>query len=481
MDLRKIKKLIDLLEESNLAEIEIKEGEESVRLSRIPTGVAVAAPAAALEVRSPAPAAPAPAPMPMSSPTESSTGGHKAGAELPPGHVVRAPMVGTYYSAPGPDKPVFVSVGKVVKAGETLGIIEAMKMFNPIEADVAGTVVAILCARAASRSSSTSRCSSSAEQEARAAASREPANARRPAGRWAGRTNWETNMLDKVVIANRGEIALRILRACHAMGIRTVAVHSTVDRNLKHVAMADESVCIGPPASTDSYLNMASIIAAAEVTDAQAIHPGYGFLSENADFAERVEQSGFIFIGPKADTIRLMGDKVEAIRAMKAAGVPCVPGSGGPLGEDIVENTKIAREIGYPVIIKAAGGGGGRGMRVVHAEGSLKTSIETTKSEAKAAFGNGEVYMEKLWRIRATWRSKCWPTARATRSTWANATARCSAATRKWSRKRRRRASPPNSARRSARSASRPASASATAAPARSSSCTRTDASTSSR
>ena len=203
-------------------------------------------------------------------------------------------------------------------------------------------------------------------------------------------------MLDKVVIANRGEIALRILRACHALGIRTVAVHSTVDRNLKHVAMADESVCIGPAPSTDSYLNMASIIAAAEVTDAQAIHPGYGFLSENADFAERVEQSGFIFIGPRAETIRLMGDKVEAIRAMQAAGVPCVPGSGGPLGEDAVENVKIAREIGYPVIVKAAGGGGGRGMRVVHTEGALVNAIATTKSEAKAAFGNGEVYMEKF-------------------------------------------------------------------------------------
>ncbi len=203
-------------------------------------------------------------------------------------------------------------------------------------------------------------------------------------------------MLDKVVIANRGEIALRILRACHALGIKTVAVHSTVDRNLKHVAMADESVCIGPAASKDSYLNMPAIIAAAEVTDAQAIHPGYGFLSENADFAERVETSGFIFIGPRAETIRMMGDKVEAIRAMKAAGVPCVPGSGGPLGDDAKENIRIAREIGYPVIIKAAGGGGGRGMRVVHTEAALHTAIQTTQSEAKAAFGNEQVYMEKF-------------------------------------------------------------------------------------
>ena len=203
-------------------------------------------------------------------------------------------------------------------------------------------------------------------------------------------------MLDKVVIANRGEIALRILRACHALGIRTVAVHSTVDRNLKHVAMADESVCIGPAPSPQSYLDMASIIAAAEVTDAQAIHPGYGFLAENADFAERVEQSGFVFIGPKADTIRLMGDKVEAIRAMQEAGVPCVPGSGGPLGDEAAENIRIAREIGYPVIVKASGGGGGRGMRVVQTEAALLNAIATTKQEAKAAFGNDMVYMEKF-------------------------------------------------------------------------------------
>jgi acetyl-CoA carboxylase biotin carboxylase subunit len=203
-------------------------------------------------------------------------------------------------------------------------------------------------------------------------------------------------LLDKVVIANRGEIALRVLRACHALGIRTVAVHSTVDRNLKHVGMADESICIGPAPAAESYLNVPAIIAAAEVTDAQAIHPGYGFLSENADFAERVEKSGFVFIGPTAEVIRLMGDKVEAIKAMKSAGVPCVPGSGGPLGDDPVMNGKIARDIGYPVIIKAAGGGGGRGMRVVHTEAHLHNAISMTKSEAKAAFGNDQVYMEKF-------------------------------------------------------------------------------------
>ena len=203
-------------------------------------------------------------------------------------------------------------------------------------------------------------------------------------------------MLDKIVIANRGEIALRVLRACREMGIKSVAVHSSADNNLKHVLLADETVCIGPPASIDSYLNMPAIISAAEVTDAVAIHPGYGFLSENADFAERVESSGFVFVGPQASAIRLMGDKVSAIRSMKAAGVPCVPGSDGPLGDDHDENIRLAREIGYPVIIKASGGGGGRGMRVVHAEASLTAAIIVTKAEARAAFNNDMVYLEKF-------------------------------------------------------------------------------------
>ena len=203
-------------------------------------------------------------------------------------------------------------------------------------------------------------------------------------------------MLDKVVIANRGEIALRILRACRELDIKTVAVYSTADNNLKHVLLADETVCIGPAPSPASYLNMPAIISAAEVTDSMAIHPGYGFLSENADFAERVEKSGFTFIGPKAETIRLMGDKVSAINVMKKAGVPCVPGSGGPLGTDPDENLRIARQIGYPVIIKASGGGGGRGMRVVHAEGALLHAISITQQEAQAAFGNPQVYMEKF-------------------------------------------------------------------------------------
>ena len=202
-------------------------------------------------------------------------------------------------------------------------------------------------------------------------------------------------MLKKVLIANRGEIALRILRACREMGIKTVAVHSTADRDLKHVRLADESVCIGPARSTDSYLNIPALISAAEVTNADAIHPGYGFLSENADFAERVESSGFVFIGPRAETIRLMGDKISAKAAMLKAGVPCVPGSGGAIPDEAGEALALGEKIGYPVIIKATGGGGGRGMRVVQQASELISSIEMTRSEAKAAFGNDVVYMEK--------------------------------------------------------------------------------------
>lgn len=203
-------------------------------------------------------------------------------------------------------------------------------------------------------------------------------------------------MFEKIVIANRGEIALRILRACRELGVKTVAVYSEADRDLKHVRLADEAVCIGPAASAHSYLNIPAIISAAEVTDAQAIHPGYGFLSENADFSEKVSQSGFVFIGPKPETIRMMGDKISAKKAMIEAGIPCVPGNGDPLGDDDETNLRMAREIGYPVIIKAAGGGGGRGMRTVHTESALISSINLTKGEAAAAFGNSTVYMEKF-------------------------------------------------------------------------------------
>ena len=201
---------------------------------------------------------------------------------------------------------------------------------------------------------------------------------------------------NKVLIANRGEIALRILRACQSLNISTVAVHSTIDRNLKHVGMADESVCIGPANAADSYMNIPAIIAAMEVTDAEAVHPGYGFLAENADFAERIEESGFVFIGPRAETIRLMGDKVSAIHAMSQAGVPCVPGSDGPLDDDDQRSLRLAEGIGYPVLIKAAAGGGGRGMRSVHQPDELIQAIQTTRQEAETAFGDGTVYMEKF-------------------------------------------------------------------------------------
>jgi acetyl-CoA carboxylase biotin carboxylase subunit len=203
-------------------------------------------------------------------------------------------------------------------------------------------------------------------------------------------------MLNKIVIANRGEIALRILRACKELKIKTVAVHSEADKHLLHVKLADETVCIGKAPAKESYLNIPAIISAAEITDAVAIHPGYGFLSENANFAEIVEQSGFVFIGPSADSIRLMGDKVTAIQAMKKAHVPCVPGSDGALSDNDADNLAIAKKIGYPVLIKASGGGGGRGMRVVHSESHLLNAIALTKSEAKAAFSNDMVYMEKF-------------------------------------------------------------------------------------
>jgi acetyl-CoA carboxylase, biotin carboxylase subunit len=203
-------------------------------------------------------------------------------------------------------------------------------------------------------------------------------------------------MLEKVLIANRGEIALRILRACKELGIRSVAVHSKVDADLKHVRLADESICIGPNPSSESYLNIPAIISAMEITDSVGVHPGYGFLAENADFAEMVERSGFTFIGPTADVIRMMGDKVAAIDAMRKAGVPTVPGSNGPLTEDAEQTRAIAKRIGYPVIIKAAAGGGGRGMRVVHSEAHLLKAISVTQSEAKSAFGDATVYMEKF-------------------------------------------------------------------------------------
>lgn len=205
-------------------------------------------------------------------------------------------------------------------------------------------------------------------------------------------------MLDKILIANRGEIALRILRACKELGIKTVAVHSIADRHLQHVLLSDETICIGKSEPIKSYLNIPAIISAAEITGAQAIHPGYGFLSENADFAEQVEKSGFIFIGPQPETIRLMGDKISAISTMKRLGIPCLPGSDGALHDEIKENFILAKKIGYPIIIKSACGGGGRGMLIVYDEKDLEQSINITRAEAKASFNNDIIYMEKYLR-----------------------------------------------------------------------------------
>lgn len=238
-------------------------------------------------------------------------------------------------------------------------------------------------------------------------------------------------MFEKILIANRGEIALRIQRACRELGVKTVVVYSEADKEAKYVKLADEAVCIGPAPSNLSYLNMPALISAAEVTDAEAIHPGYGFLSENADFAERVEQSGFTFIGPRPDTIRMMGDKVTAKQTMIRTGVPCVPGSDGALPDDPKEIVKIARSVGYPVIIKAAGGGGGRGMRVVHTEAALVNAVNMTREKRAAR----SAIRRSIWRssskIRATSRSRCSPIRTRTRSGSASATARCSAVTRR--------------------------------------------------
>lgn len=238
-------------------------------------------------------------------------------------------------------------------------------------------------------------------------------------------------MFEKILIANRGEIALRIQRACRELGVKTVVVYSEADKEAKYVKLADEAVCIGPAPSNLSYLNMPALISAAEVTDAEAIHPGYGFLSENADFAERVEQSGFTFIGPRPDTIRMMGDKVTAKQTMIRTGVPCVPGSDGALPEDPKEIVKIARTVGYPVIIKAAGGGGGRGMRVVHTEAALVNAVNMTREEAAARSAIRRSTWRSSLKIRATSRFRCSPIRTRTRCGSASATARCNAATRR--------------------------------------------------
>ena len=348
MDLRKLKTLIDLVSESNVSELEITEAEGKVRI--VKSGGAVVQQYVAAPMQ--APVAPAPVAAPVAELPSPA-------AAAPTGHVVKSPMVGTFYRSSSPGAKPFVEVGSQVKEGETVCIIEAMKILNEIEADKSGTVTRIL-GETARPWNTDSRCSSSNK----------------------------ALMFKKILVANRGEIALRIQRACRELGSqgRHGLFRSRPRCEIRQAGRRGRVHRARPVAL--SYLNMPAIISAAEVTDAEAIHPGYGFLSENADFAERVEKSGFQFIGPTPESIRIMGDKVSAKQAMIRAGVPCVPGSEGELPDDPVQIRRIAKAIGYPVIIKAAGGGGGRGMRVVHTEAALVNAVQMTKAEAGAAFGN---------------------------------------------------------------------------------------------
>src|SRR5690606_11340803 len=346
MDIRKIKKLIDLMIESDLQAIEVKEGDQSIALTRRNPVVAAAVPAM------PAPAAEAPA------------------AKSPRGAVETSPMVGVFYAAPSPGEPTFVKVGQTVSAGDTLGIIEAMKIMNPIEATQSGVIEEILVKNG------------------------EVIQFGQPLFRYRAYSPRGFIMLQKVLIANRGEIALRITRACRTLGIKTVGVYSDADEDLMHLRFCDEAVCIGPGASSDSYLNIPAIIPDADITGADAIHPGYGFLAENAEFAEIVENSGFIFIGPRPEHIRLMGNKVSAIIAMKKAGVPTVPGCDHAV--TIHNALAEAKEIGFPLIVKAASGGGGRGMRIVENVDTLLESVQAAQRDAEMWFGDDTVYMERF-------------------------------------------------------------------------------------
>jgi acetyl-CoA carboxylase biotin carboxylase subunit len=346
-----VRELAELLADTGLSEIEVEDGSRKIRVARTLTAAPVAQMVAA-------PAAP--------------RGGRcrprrRRGPAADLAGAVKSPMVGTCYLSPEPGAPRSSAVGQAVKAGDTLLIVEAMKVMNPITAP---------------------------RRHRQGDPGRQRAAGRiRPAAR-GDRLRTARMAIKRLLIANRGEIALRIHRAAHEMGIETVAVHSTADADAMHVRLADHAVCIGPPAAKDSYLNIAAIISAAEITQADAIHPGYGFLSENARFAEIVEAHGITWIGPKPEHIRTMGDKVEAKRTAGALGLPLVPGSDGAIS-DVEEARKIAEEIGYPVIIKAASGGGGRGMKVCNSPDDLETLMQQAGSEAKAAFGDATVYLEK--------------------------------------------------------------------------------------
>ena len=353
VDTALVRELAELLTDNELTEIEVEDGDRKIRVRReaAPVMAYAHAPAALLRRAAAAPAAP---PAAEAAPAARSTRSSRRWSAPP-------------FCRPSPGAKPFVAVGDTVKEGDTLLIIEAMKVMNPITRAQGG-------------------------QGHADPGRRRPAGRVRPAAR-RHRVS-ESMAIQKLLIANRGEIALRIHRACHEMGIKTVAVHSTADTDAMHVRLADEAVCIGPPPAKDSYLNIPNIISAAEITHADAIHPGYGFLSENAQFAEIVESHNIIWVGPKPEHIRMMGDKIEAKRTAAKLGLPLVPGSDGPL-DSVEEATQVAAEIGYPVLIKAASGGGGRGMKVVPSEDQLESLMSQAASEAKAAFGDDTVYMEK--------------------------------------------------------------------------------------
>ena len=351
-----IRKLAELLSDTDLNEIEIEHETLRLRLSRnsaVTQVVQAAAPVAAAPVAA-APAAPAAVAAPAAD---------NASSE----NALKSPMVGTAYLSPEPGKPAFVSVGDKVKVGQTILIIEAMKTMNQIPADKAGTVKAIMV------------------DDAQPVEFGEPLLVIEQGS---------ISLFNKLLIANRGEIALRILRACRELGIQTVAAHSTADADAMHVRLADESVCIGPPPARDSYLKIPEILAACEITGAEAVHPGYGFLSENARFAEILEAHNLTFVGPSAKHISIMGDKITAKQTAEELGIPVVPGSKGAV-KSVADAKKVASEIGYPVIVKAASGGGGRGMKVAMTEADIAEAVSTAKTEAKAAFGDDALYLEK--------------------------------------------------------------------------------------
>ena len=385
MNQKEIRELIEFLVEKDIAEFELERGDVKLHVKRGVTAQAATvvqvAPAVAPAI--PAPNIAAPAASPQSS---ARTEGAEARAAIPSApaappaedadlFVVKSPIVGTFYEAPSPGTPPFVKVGDTVKDGQVLCIIEAMKLMNEIEAEVSGVIAKMFVIQRQSRWNMACRCSASESVT--------PSS-----------SNY-ISMFKKILIANRGEIALRVICACKELGIKAVAIYSEADRNSLHVSFADEAICIGPPRPSESYLNIPAVISAAEIANVEAIHPGYGLLSENANFAEVCQACGIKFIGPPPEVTRMMGEKEIARATMKKQGVPILPGSDGILAS-ADEALEWARSVGFPVIVKASAGGGGRGMRIIRSEEELPNLFHAAQSEAAAAFGNGDLYMEKF-------------------------------------------------------------------------------------